>query len=417
MDSGGVIERVERITATRADEHADRAGLENAVRDVTALRGWLSAAEADVTRRLADLVSFPEATLADLSRGSTGSASRTIERSRTLGIAPELADALDDGRVTASHVDAVTRAAAEFDIAERQELIERCDRLADVAAVASVDKWSKRVRLEAKKLRRDDGLDRLERQRRATTLTTWVDDEGMWNLRGRFDPVTGVRVASRLDIAIETLFAEQTPDTCPTDPIAKQAHLRALTLARLIEGSGATTKPGRAEFVVVIDTSHDVCNHAAPRDHGQAHGWDVTWPIPVEIPAMVLLEMMDAPSATTHPVIVHNGVVLHAPGELNLGRSTRLANRAQRRALRGIYRTCAIPGCTVSYDRCKLHHVTWWRHGGRTDLDNLLPVCSKHHSKIHHDGWLISLGPNRALDITLPDGTAMATGPPGRRAV
>ncbi len=91
----------------------------------------------------------------------------------------------------------------------------------------------------------------------------------------------------------------------------------------------------------------------------------------VEVPTRVLAELAD--TADLHAVIVRNGVVLHAPGELTLGRTTRLANRAQRRALRGLYRCCAIPGCSVAYDRCKLHHIIWWRHGGRTDLDNLLP--------------------------------------------
>ena len=42
----------------------------------------------------------------------------------------------------------------------------------------------------------------------------------------------------------------------------------------------------------------------------------------------------------------------------------------------------------MRYDRCKLHHITWWRHGGRTDLDNLLPVCSRCHTKIHQDGCI-----------------------------
>jgi hypothetical protein len=142
----------------------------------------------------------------------------------------------------------------------------------------------------------------------------------------------------------------------------------------------------------------------------------VTWPIPVEIPDRVLREMLQDPANDVHAVIVRNGVVLHAPGAHDLGRTTRLANRAQRRALRGLYATCAIPGCAVGYDRCKLHHVVWWRHGGRTDLDNRLPVCTKHHSRIHHDGWTITLGPNRELTIGLPDGTVMTTGPPNRRA-
>jgi hypothetical protein len=82
--------------------------------------------------------------------------------------------------------------------------------------------------------------------------------------------------------------------------------------------------------------------------------------------------------------------------------------------LRGLYRCCAIPGCAVAYDRCKLHHVIWWRNQGRTDLDNLLPVCSVHHAKIHHDGWIIELGPNRQLTLRLPDGSIHTTGPPGR---
>ena len=116
-----------------------------------------------------------------------------------------------------------------------------------------------------------------------------------------------------------------------------------------------------------------------------------------------------------HAVVVRNGVVLHAPGELNLGRSTRLANRAQRRALRGLYRGCAIPGCSVGYDRCNLHHIIWWRNGGATDLDNLIPLCTKHHGKIHNDGWMIELGPHRELTLRLPDGSIHNTGPPGRR--
>jgi hypothetical protein len=74
-----------------------------------------------------------------------------------------------------------------------------------------------------------------------------------------------------------------------------------------------------------------------------------------------------------------------------------------------------IPGCTVAYDRCKLHHIIWWTNGGHTDLDNLIPVCSHHHTKIHHDGWIIGLGPHRELTLTLPDSTTHTTGPPQRR--
>ncbi len=97
------------------------------------------------------------------------------------------------------------------------------------------------------------------------------------------------------------------------------------------------------------------------------------------------------------------------------GRNKRTANRAQRRALRGFYRCCAIPGCTVAFDRCKIHHLRYWENNGDTDLANLLPVCSKHHHCIHDKGWAVTMGANRSLRIDLPDGTTMTTGPPSRR--
>jgi predicted restriction endonuclease len=61
--------------------------------------------------------------------------------------------------------------------------------------------------------------------------------------------------------------------------------------------------------------------------------------------------------------------------------------------------------------------VIWWRHGGLTDLDNLLPLCSRHHHKVHDDGWHLALGPERQLTVTFPDGSVKNTGPPSRRAV
>ena len=70
----------------------------------------------------------------------------------------------------------------------------------------------------------------------------------------------------------------------------------------------------------------------------------------------------------------------------------------------------------MSFDRCKIHHVLWWRHGGRTDLANLLPLCAHHHSKVHAAGWVLTLDIMRNLTIAYPDGTVQATGPPGRRA-
>jgi hypothetical protein len=47
---------------------------------------------------------------------------------------------------------------------------------------------------------------------------------------------------------------------------------------------------------------------------------------------------------------------------------------------------------------------------------NLIPLCELHHQRVHHDGWLLHLTPNRTLKISLPDGQIMTTGPPSRNA-
>jgi len=96
------------------------------------------------------------------------------------------------------------------------------------------------------------------------------------------------------------------PDTAPADPIERQHHLRALALARLVDGSATGSRPGRGEFLAVIDAD--------------APGADpvVDWSIPVEIPARIVAELVG--DADIHAIVVRKGVVLHAPGELNLGR-------------------------------------------------------------------------------------------------
>jgi hypothetical protein len=403
METATVLDRVGRIGAVRANGAAGRCERESALVEVRRVRAWLDASEADLVRGLAAEVSFPEQSIAESSKGSLGQASSVMERAATLESTPAIAAALDRGAVTAGHVDAITRAGKTLNATQREELLDRVDALVAVAEHASQAEFARRVRDEARRLQAADGMDILERQRRATSLRTWVDLEGMWNLKARFDPLTGVRLDTRLRESLEALFATSTPDTCPSDPGAKQDHLRALALAELILTGGSASKPGRPEYLVVVDA--DAPTTAGPQ---------VDFSIPVEIPWRVLADL--AGDADVQTVVVRNGVVLHAPGNLNLGRSTRLANRAQRRALRGLYATCAIPGCGVRYDHCKLHHVVWWRHGGCTDLDNLLPVCTRHHHNIHDSGWQVTLGPNRQLTILYPDGTTQTNGPPTIRA-
>ena len=62
------------------------------------------------------------------------------------------------------------------------------------------------------------------------------------------------------------------------------------------------------------------------------------------------------------------GQSLARPVGLDHGRSRRHASVRQRRALRAMYRTCAIPGCSRHVSITEAHHIHYWERGGLTAL-------------------------------------------------
>jgi len=75
-----------------------------------------------------------------------------------------------------------------------------------------------------------------------------------------------------------------------------------------------------------------------------------------------------------------------------------------------MHRTCIGPSCTVPFDACQVHHVIPWDHGGKTDLSNLVPMCTKDHHLVHEGGWTLSITPERVATWTRPDGVIHHTG-------
>ena len=68
---------------------------------------------------------------------------------------------------------------------------------------------------------------------------------------------------------------------------------------------------------------------------------------------------------------------------LNLGRTSRLFSRVQRKAMRLRDRRCRAEGCTVPAPWCEAHHLRPWALGGSTDLDDGVLLCSFHHHRAH----------------------------------
>ncbi len=433
------------LRAARADE------LRGALDGIRCVRARLDRIEAEVARRLETVTGTPERDVAKGAQRSNRHGAKVVARTAALANTPELSDALEAGDLGGDHVDVFAKILGTLDGPVKAQLAGAAPELIEQAATSgsTPEEFAASLNAAAEQITADGGMSRLERQRRATRLRTWTDRAtGMWWLSGTFDPVSGVQIHGRLEAAMAAMFATKTPSTAPTDAGEEQDHLRALALLALTKGvvgskappagskarpadpnepeptnEGATDHPtsadewdefagevgpvarrfGRPECVFVIDTT----------DLGQDGKPTVDWGIPVTVPWARVQDLCT--NASIRPVIVREGAVIDSDGELNLGRTTRLANRAQRRALRAVYATCAVPGCNVAFDHTKPHHVHWWRHGGPTDFVNLLPLCSKHHHAAHEGGWLFTLGPNRELTIEFPSGQIMRTGPPSRR--
>lgn len=101
------------------------------------------------------------------------------------------------------------------------------------------------------------------------------------------------------------------------------------------------------------------------------------------------------------------GALLTPDGDvLRLGRTRRLASRAQRRALRiRDHNTCQYPGCHQTR-HLDAHHLTPWSQGGTTDLDTMILLCRRHHTHIHEGGIRITRQPGHRhrYHFALPDG-------------
>lgn len=96
-----------------------------------------------------------------------------------------------------------------------------------------------------------------------------------------------------------------------------------------------------------------------------------------QVPSSALVGYVNNALARAH-LLSTNGVTLH------YGRKRRLASDAQIKALQEVWgNQCAIPGCARS-NYMQIHHIHDWADGGKTDIDNLIPLCSSCHSLVSH---------------------------------
>lgn len=69
----------------------------------------------------------------------------------------------------------------------------------------------------------------------------------------------------------------------------------------------------------------------------------------------------------------------------NLGRKVRIAPTRMKKQLALQNDQCEVHGCSVPARWCDAHHIRHWLHGGETKIENLVLLCGRHHTMVHHD--------------------------------
>jgi hypothetical protein len=358
------------------------------------VRAWLDALDVRIAvhaRRLADegACEAPSALLAGGGRRAARDAEQAARRGEVCDLLPEVHDALAAGTVSAGHADALAGVVKDLDERGRSELQGLAPTLVDSAKTSSVEVFSREVRKLGEILSRDDGVRRHERLRRQRCVRRWVDRvTGMCHTDLVLDPLTDAAVATALGAAITAEQAEGADDRTLD-------QVKADAVVGLITGTRAGSGRGGAEVSVLVDldTLRGGLHERSVCETSTGH------PVPVET-----IRRLGCGADIIPVVLDGDGVAL------DVGRARRVATREQRQALRAMYRTCGHPWCEVGFDDCDIHHATPWVPNGLTDLDNLLPLCSRHHHAVHEGGWTLTLSADRTITLRRPDGTLHVDG-------
>ena len=397
MNRAGVITAIEAIDTDVTA--ADPARCADLLADVRRVRGWLDAAEARITSRVTELHdSAGGAPAADVHTRcggvSAAEGKRKERRSRTLDDAPSFGAALADGAIGAEHVDALANATAQLDDEIKTSLFDEAGDLLDAATSMSPERFGRHLRNRARTLERDNGIARNTRQRRDTYLSRKLNGAtGMVEGRFAFHPELANQVFGAVDRHVAAMIADggHRGDPAYVSRSVDRNQLAAEALGHLVAGGHQAIRPTEADITVIIDATTATTGHL--HEHSVCETSDG-----LDLPPASIQRLLCTGRVT--PIIVDpNGNALDA------GDTIRHANRHQRRALRAMYRTCAFDRCDIGFDRCEIHHITPWEHGGLTDLHNLIPICSRHHHVVHEAGWSLTLEPDRTLVIRQPDGT------------
>ena len=286
--------------------------------------------------------------------------SAMVSRGNALQHLPKVSASFAAGRVSTAHVAVVTAEAPKitrFDLIESQVVtIAETVEPGELRRILGV--LADQCRPEA----RDHTAEDLHQKR---SLSLSETPNGMFRLDGYLDPVAGAALRE----ALNTLMGRTSREDQRT---ATQRRADALT--DLTTAGAANKHPLGVSQVSVLVELEDLSSDGAVLEEDES---------------ALGARMLDLLTCTAIVSVIlgtrREGVFV----PLALARGKRTANHHQWRALIARDRGCLRCGRAPRY--CQAHHIHHWRHGGTTDLNNLVLLCNRCHHDLHHGHYTVHI--------------------------
>lgn len=351
-----------------------------------------------------------------------GAAREKVRVARALGEPPLMSEAMRRGELSYSKVRALTR-------------IARPDTEKDLVEVGKAGTAAHIERVVRSWRRIDRSVEAVDDELRdaSSHVTTHIDENGMFVIRGRLAPEAGEVVMKALKAAGEKLYAEGQEDRPPAGKLRADA-LALVAESALKGGLDPGSSGDRYQIVVHVSdeellTPASGCTSRVSAEVSAAHVSAETPPRHGQEPAAATAEAEDVPAETSAsrqpasgqssprgaslgdfhvPVSAETARrvacdagkvrITHRSGQiLSVGRKTRTIPPPIRRALEFRDQGCRFPGCTSKH--CDAHHIVHWADGGETKLSNLVLLCRRHHRLLHEGGFKVRMSEDGSVQF------------------
>jgi 5-methylcytosine-specific restriction endonuclease McrA len=306
--------------------------------------------------------------VAQLCRSDYRTAERITRTGEALRALPAIDRAMSTGALTLDQaVAAAKHATPETD--------------AEIARIA-IGRAPSEIALVARTLVPPTVVDDQELYRRRSLSMTWAPGKRELVLSGRLPLEQGVAFEN----AIWSIATEQRAAAKKTDEILDWRQSTADALVTLAENGGTSGGGKRSRTMLIVHVSDD-------------------GPAVLEGAGPVSPETAERLACDARRLVIkpHGRDLVHS----HVGRC---ASFAQHRALYHRSGHCQYPGCTAVRE-LQAHHLVSDLLGGKTEIDNLILLCPRHHRLLHDHGIRTS-GHGAHPVFADADGRAITTNQP-----